>query len=94
MELARRVAAALVEERLAACVNLCPATESVYRWEGKVETAQEVLALIKTGAARFDAVKQRIREMHPYDLPEVVAVPVTSALEAYAAWVVSSTAPG
>jgi len=94
LDLARRVATALVGERLAACVNLCPAMESVYRWEGKVETAHEVLAVIKTRADRFDAVKQRICAMHSYELPEVVAVPVTAALEDYVAWVVSSTAPG
>lgn len=92
-ESARRIAGVLVEERLAACVSLCPAIESIYRWEGKVETAQEVLAIIKTGADRFDEMKRRICAMHSYELPELVALPVTAGLEGYAAWVVSSTAP-
>ena len=93
IEAARMIATALVSERLAACVNLCPGVESIYRWEGKVGSAAEVLAVIKTTAERFEALKLRLCGMHPYEVPEVVAMPVTGALEAYSAWVGSSTAP-
>lgn len=86
-EAAGSVAERLVEERLAACCNLLPGVESVYRWEGRVETAQECLMLAKTTAERFPALRDRVMELHPYDLPEVIAVPVTVGLEPYLGWV-------
>ena len=93
-EAARKAARVLVEERLAACVNLCPGVESLYHWGGKLETSQEVLAVIKTTAARFEALRRRLHELHPYEVPEILGLPVSGALEAYAAWIFSSTAPG
>jgi periplasmic divalent cation tolerance protein len=85
-EIARTAGAALVEARLAACVSLCPAVESIYRWQGKVERAEEVLAVIKTTQAGFGALEEKLRELHPYEVPEIIAVPVTEASAAYAAW--------
>lgn len=88
---ARGLASILIEGRLAACVNVLPLSVSVYRWEGKVESASEVPLLIKTSAARYDALEAAIREHHPYELPEIVAVPVTQGLPAYLAWVARET---
>ena len=76
----------LVEERLAACVQVVPGVTSVYWWEGSVETAEEQLLLVKTTTERFDALCRRVRAEHPYDTPEVVAVPVAAIDERYAAW--------
>lgn len=84
---ARMIARALVEEGLAACCNLVGDVESIYRWEGAVETARETLAIIKTTGERFDAVKRRIEELHSYDLPEIIAMPVVAGSEKYLAWV-------
>jgi periplasmic divalent cation tolerance protein len=84
---AQRVADALVSEALAACVNRVPGIQSTYRWEGKVTTDSEELLLIKTTAERFDALKTRVLALHPYDLPEVIAVPVGQAHVPYLDWV-------
>lgn len=86
--LARR----LVEERLAACASVLPGLRSTYRWEGRIEETGEVLLLAKTGRDRFDALAARIVELHPYDLPEVVAVEAAAGLPAYLAWVEAETA--
>src|SRR5438270_12948063 len=75
-EEARKIAHALVDRRLAACVNIVPRIESVYRWQGKVESSSECLLLIKTTADRFPAVRDALGELHSYELPECVAVPV------------------
>lgn len=91
-EAAMQLARALVERRLAACVNLLPECSSVYRWRGAVETAQEVPLLIKTRAALYEAVEATILEMHPYELPEIVAVTVQHGLPGYLEWMVSETA--
>src|SRR5579863_8313127 len=80
------IAAALVEERLAACVNLIPGLTSIYRWQGKVEKAAECLLVIKTTAARFEALKARIKALHPYETPEIIAVPITHGDNAYLNW--------
>ena len=85
-ESASRLAEALVSERLAACVNVLPSVKSVYRWEGAVETATEHLLLIKTTDARFPAVRARIVELHSYDTPEIIAVPITAGSESYMSW--------
>ncbi|WP_197703486.1 divalent-cation tolerance protein CutA [Sulfurifustis variabilis] len=85
-ETAERIAHALVEERLAACVNLLPAMQSVYRWKGKTQTATEHLLIIKTRTADYPAVERRIRALHPYELPEVITVPIVAGLPAYLAW--------
>lgn len=84
---AQAIAEALVGERLAACVNRLPAVHSTYRWLGAVTCDSEELLLIKTTAARFDALKTRLLELHPYELPELVAVPVQRGHEAYLDWV-------
>lgn len=81
------IAHALVEERLAACVNVLPPIQSIYRWKGAVESAKEVLLLAKTTGHAFPALRDRIVELHSYEVPEVIAVPVVKGLEAYLSWV-------
>lgn len=90
-EAARMLAGRLVEERLAACVNILAACTSVYRWQGRVEAAQEVPLLIKTTAARYAALEAAIRAAHPYALPEIVALPIDRGLPDYLAWVAAET---
>jgi periplasmic divalent cation tolerance protein len=90
-ETARRVAAMLVEERVAACVNVMPGVESVYRWQGKVETSSEVLAMIKTTRLRLVECETRLRVLHPYEVPEIVAVRADYVAESYARWVQENT---
>jgi periplasmic divalent cation tolerance protein len=92
-ETAARIARALVEERLAACVNLVPAVRSIYRWQDRVEEAGEVLLVIKTRAERVDALAARLRALHPYELPELVALPVAAGLASYLDWVAAEAAP-
>ena len=89
---AERLAEALVEERLAACVNILAPCTSVYRWNAAVETATEVPLLIKTTTVRYAALEAAIRARHPYELPEIVAVPVTQGLPGYLDWVAAETA--
>jgi periplasmic divalent cation tolerance protein len=89
-EVAARLAEALVEARLAACVNRVAGAVSCYRWEGRVQQDSEALLIIKTTAERLAALTARIRELHPYELPEVVAVPVVGGLEDYLEWVRAS----
>ncbi|MFC5527303.1 divalent-cation tolerance protein CutA [Rhodanobacter ginsengisoli] len=84
---AQRIAEALVRERLAACVNHLPGITSTYRWDGAVTTDSEALLLIKTTVARFEALTARLLELHPYDLPELIAVPVERGHAAYLEWV-------
>jgi periplasmic divalent cation tolerance protein len=84
---AARLAEALVGEGLAACVNRLPGVLSSFRWEGRVQQEAETLLLIKTTRARLAALAARVRELHPYELPEVVAVPVVGGLEEYLDWV-------
>ena len=88
---ARALADALVGERLAACVNLLPGLESVYRWQGQVERGQEVLLLIKTTRTCLPALQARIVALHPYELPEVLAVESAGGLPAYLNWIASET---
>lgn len=88
---AQDLARALVEQRLAACVNMLPGVQSIYRWNGAVEEAAEVTLLIKTTAARYDALEQAIRALHPYELPEVIALPVSAGLPAYLDWIAQET---
>lgn len=91
-ETARTLAGRLVEARLAACVNILAPCRSVYRWEGKIEGAEEVPLLIKTTAARYAELETAIRAAHPYSLPEIVALPVERGLPAYLGWVAAETA--
>ena len=84
---ARRIARSLVEKRLAACVNLLTApVESVYRWKGKLETAKEITLLIKTTRARYVAVERAIRKLHSYEVPEIIAIPITGGSRDYLTW--------
>lgn len=89
---AAALASALIEARLAACVNILAPCRSVYRWQGKLENAEETPVLIKTTAERFDALVQAIRARHPYELPEIIAVPISQGLPEYLAWVAAETA--
>lgn len=88
---AGELAGLLVEQRLAACVNILAPCRSVYRWQGAVEEAAEVPLLIKTTAARYGELEAAIRQFHPYELPEIIAVPVGRGLPAYLHWVASET---
>lgn len=83
---AQKIARAIVEDRLAACVQLLPPIQSIYRWQGNVEQSREVLMLFKTTAAQFPALEKRIAELHSYDTPEIIAVPVVAGAEKYLAW--------
>lgn len=87
---ARETGTALVESQLAACVNLLPAIESIYRWEGQVETSAEVLALFKTTPQAWPRFEARLRELHPYDVPEIVALRPEQVAASYARWVEES----
>jgi len=89
-ETAGRLAAELVERRLAACVNILPEVTSVYRWQSKIETESEVLLLVKTRSDRYQEVEKTLLECHPYELPEVVAVSLEQGLSGYLAWLDSA----
>ncbi|MBI3898168.1 MAG: divalent-cation tolerance protein CutA [Gammaproteobacteria bacterium] len=87
IELAERIAHALIEEQLAACVNILPPMRSIYRWRGQVESANEQLLIIKSCVSDYVALEKRIRVLHSYELPEIIAVPITGGLPAYLAWI-------
>lgn len=93
VETARRIANALLDARLAACVQVGAAVESLYHWRGKRETCLEVPVSIKTRAGSFDAVAAAIRAVHPYELPEIVAVPIIDGSPDYLAWIHDETDP-
>lgn len=86
---AARLARTLVELRLAACVNLVD-TASVYRWQGKVESAEEILLVIKTSTERISELKDRLPQLHPYDVPELIVLPVSDGAASYVAWVLAA----
>lgn len=88
---AGRIAETLVEERLAACVNLLPGITSIYRWDGAVQRDPEVLLLIKTTSERVATLTDRLRELHPYAIPEIIAVPIIDGLPDYLSWVTTCT---
>lgn len=84
---AERLARVVVEERLAACVNLLPGARSTYRWQETVESAAEILMVIKTTESAYPALARRLAELHPYDVPEIVAMRVADGLPAYLEWI-------
>lgn len=90
---ARKAVRLLVEERLIACGNLIPGVESVYEWKGVVETAKEVTVIAKTTAGRADEAMARLRALHPYELPEILLLPVTTGLPAYLEWIAAQCSP-
>lgn len=90
---ADRIARTLVDERLAACVTALPGATSTYRWQGQVEQADEVLLLIKTTTGRYPALQARLPALHPYELPELVAVEAAAGLPDYLHWLADGTRP-
>ena len=86
-ETARRVSNQLVSEGLAACANALPAIESIYRWKGKIESASEALVFFKVSGERQSAFQDKLRSLHPYEVPEIIFVPVASGLPEYLRWV-------
>ena len=89
-EVAARLADTLVGEELAACVNVLPQLTSTYRWQGRVEREQEQLCLIKTTRAGFEPLRRRVIELHPYELPEVIALPIVAGHAPYLQWIAAS----
>jgi periplasmic divalent cation tolerance protein len=87
VEEAERIGRTVIEERLAACVNILPPIRSIYRWKGEIETADEVAAIFKTHHWRSDALMERIAELHSYDVPCIVAWPIEKIVGSYADWV-------
>ena len=85
-----KIARALVEERLAACVNLVPGLSSVYRWEGKIQQEAECLLIIKS-AVEFEKLRARIKALHPYELPEIISVPIGQGDHAYLQWLTDNS---
>ena len=90
-ESANAIALALVESKLAACVNILPRVQSVYRWQGVVESATEIPLFIKSTVTNYPALEAAIRERHPYDVPEIIALPIQAGLPAYLNWVAAET---
>jgi periplasmic divalent cation tolerance protein len=91
-EEAARLADMLVGANLAACVQILPGIESVYRWQGKIERQSEVLLLAKTKKSKFDELEREVRALHSYDTPEIIAVPVTAGSAPYLEWLMQSNA--
>jgi periplasmic divalent cation tolerance protein len=91
VEEGEKLAAALVEERLAACVNRVGPIRSTYRWEGKLERSEEELLVIKTRKDLFDALKRRVQELHSYSVPEIIALPIVDGNESYLRWLEAET---
>ena len=91
IEKARQIGTALVEKQLAACVNVIPSVESIYRWKGAVENASEVLAFIKTTRERYDELQGEIHNLHPFEVPEIIAVNIENGLPDYLQWIALST---
>ncbi len=91
---AREIGRQLVAERLAACVSLVPGVRSIYVWEGRTEESGETLALIKTRREIYPALESRLQALHPYDVPEIVAVELTAGLPAYLRWLADGTGSG
>ena len=86
-EMARRISNQLVSEHFAACANILPSVESIYRWKDKIESGNETLVLFKVSEVRQAAFQDKLRSLHPYDVPEIIFVPVTGGLPEYLQWV-------
>jgi periplasmic divalent cation tolerance protein len=93
-ETARRIARQLVTENLAACANIVPAVESIYRWQDKIENAQETLVFFKTTAARYAAFQDRLKSLHTYEVPEIICLRIADGLPEYLRWVEAGCSPG
>ena len=91
-EVGEKIARALVDDKLAACVNVVPSLTSIYRWEGKVCRDAESLLVIKTGRRKLAALSRRVKALHPYSVPEIIALPVVAGSDPYLSWVRRSTA--
>ncbi|MDX2273732.1 MAG: divalent-cation tolerance protein CutA [Cyanobacteriota bacterium] len=89
---AERLATALVEEEWVACAQILPSMQSIYRWQGSLERSSEQLILLKTTAAAYVGVEQRLRQLHPYQEPEILAIPASAVSSSYLAWVLEQTA--
>jgi len=89
---ARRIGRNVVEKNLAACANIVPSVESIYRWKGKVERAGEVLVVIKTTANRLPELEREVKQLHSYDVPEFIVLPIIAGSRKYLAWLQQSTA--
>ena len=91
-ESARRIAGQLVAENFAACANIIPAIDSIYRWQGKLEQGTEALVFFKTSASRYPAFQEKLKSLHPYDVPEIVCLDIRDGLPEYLRWVSENTA--
>jgi len=91
IEIADKISRSLIRQHMAACVNQINGVTSIYEWNGKIEHGNEVLLLIKSTMARFDAIETLIRQEHPYELPELVAVPITKGMPEYLDWITQCT---
>jgi periplasmic divalent cation tolerance protein len=91
VETARRIARELVAENFAACANIIPALESIYRWQDKIEQGAETLVLFKTSAARYAAFQEKLKSLHPYDVPEIICLDIRDGLPEYLRWVGENT---
>lgn len=91
---AARIAEVLVAERLAACAQVLPGMTSTFRWDGRITTAEEHLVLAKTHRSHFDRICERVGELHPYETPEIIAVPIVDSSAAYAVWLLAEVSAG
>ena len=90
IETARRIARQLVAENFAACANIIPSIESIYRWQGKIEQGNETLVLFKTTAARSAAFQEKLKSLHPYDVPEIICLSIADGSPEYLRWVIEN----